>query len=253
MDIADNESDRARLLASRAEGSGAWLEALPLHAVGLKLDNETIRIAAGLRLGAALVHQHICVCGTLVNADGHHGLACRRSAGRHSRHNQVNDILQRAFISAGVLATREPLGLCTNGKRPDGITSVPWRKGRCLAWDATCPDTYAPSHLHASSIVAGSAAEEFEVSKKKKYADLPQHIDFVPVAIETTGVWGKEGWDLVKDLGKRLAKTLVEPRSTSFLRQRISLAIQRGNAYCVQATHPQFEQLNNDNFNSFNT
>ena len=132
--------------------------------------NESVRVAAGLRLGAAFVHPYrcVCVCDALVLADGHHGLACRKSAGRHSRHNQINDIVQRAFSSASVLTTREPLGLCPNGKRPDGITTVPWQRGRCLAWDATCPDTFAPSHLQASSIVAGAAAAEAETKKKKK-------------------------------------------------------------------------------------
>ena len=87
-------------------GSGDWLDALPLKSIGLKLDNESVRVAAGLRLGAALVHPHRCVCEALVLADGHHGLACRKSAGRHSRHNQINDIVQRAFSSASVIGTR---------------------------------------------------------------------------------------------------------------------------------------------------
>ena len=124
LNNSTNESNRSRLLASRSN-YGDWLNAVPLQAVGLKLDNEAVRIAIGLRLGAPLVHPHTCVCGVAVSADAHHGLACRRSAGCHSRHNQINEILQQAFNSAGVLSTREPLGLCSQGKRPDGITSVP--------------------------------------------------------------------------------------------------------------------------------
>ena len=83
---------------------------------------------------------------------------------------------------------------------------------------------FAPSHIQASSIVAGAAAAEAETKKRTKYADLPHHI-----AIETTGVWGSEGLNLVKELGRRIAIVQLEPRSTAFLRQRISLAIQRGN------------------------
>ena len=67
-----------------------------------------------------------------VTSDGHHGLSCKKSAGRQSRHSQINGIIHRAFLSADVLATREPTGLCTSagvtGKRPDGITTVPWKK-----------------------------------------------------------------------------------------------------------------------------
>jgi hypothetical protein len=117
--------DRARLLASRSPCSGDWLEALPLSGIGLKMDNTTIRIAVGLRLGAPIVRPHVCVCGTTVTVDGHHGLSCRHGTGRHSRHNEVNDLLCRAFISSGTPATREPHSLCTNsGKRPDGVTQV---------------------------------------------------------------------------------------------------------------------------------
>ena len=61
---------------------------------------------------------------------------------------------------------------------------------------------------------------------------------FCPVAIETTGVWGEEGLTLVKELGRRIAIISFEPHLALFLRQRISLAIQRGNAYCILATLP---------------
>ena len=148
------------------------------------------------------------------------------------------------FECFGSRNSRTTAGLYPNGKRPDGITTVPWQRGRCLAWDATYPDTFAPSHIQTSSIVAGAVAAEAETKKRSKYADLPQHIDFIPIAIETTGVWGSEGLDLVKELGRRIAIVQLEPRSTSFLRQRISLAIQRGNAYCIQATQVHHNKPN---------
>ena len=44
----------ARLLAVSAPHSGDWLHALSLATCGLKLDNEAIRIAVGLRLGVNL-------------------------------------------------------------------------------------------------------------------------------------------------------------------------------------------------------
>ncbi|XP_063371156.1 zinc finger protein 596-like [Cydia amplana] len=45
----------------------------------------------------------------------------------------------KALVSANVPCVLEPPGLCrTDGKRPDGLTLVPWQKGRCLLWDATC-------------------------------------------------------------------------------------------------------------------
>jgi hypothetical protein len=118
--------DRARLLAFRTPCSGDWLEALPLSRIGLKMDNASIRIAVGLRLSAPIVRPHVCVCGTTVTVDGHHGLLCRHGTGRHLRHNEVNDLLCCAFISSGTLASREPHSLYTNSsKRPDGVRQAP--------------------------------------------------------------------------------------------------------------------------------
>jgi len=205
------------------------------------MDNATVRISAGLRLGAPVVRPHSCVCGTTVTAAGHHGLSCRRGSGRHSRHNQINDLLCRAFTSSGTLSTREPHSLCTTGgKRPDGVTLVPWKRGRCLAWDATCPDTYAQSAIHESSVQAGSAALKAELNKSRKYADIIAGVDFIPFAIETSGVWGVQALELVSEIGRRLTSTTHEPRSTTFLRQRISVAVMRGNAQCVLGTLQSF-------------
>ena len=48
----------------------------------------------------------------------------------------------------------------SDGKCPDGITLVPWKRGRLLVWDATytCPDTFAPSHLSRATSEAGAVA-----------------------------------------------------------------------------------------------
>ena len=42
---------------------GAWLNALPVPSLGTKLDDESLCIALGLYLGAAIVVKHSCVCG----------------------------------------------------------------------------------------------------------------------------------------------------------------------------------------------
>ena len=166
----------------------------------------------------------------LVTGDRHHGLSCRHGSGRHSQNNQVNDILCRALNSAGAYATREPHSLCgRSDKRPDGVTQIPWRRGRCLAWDATCPNTYAQSYVQATSRQAGSAAAGAEVKKQQKYEDLNAGVDFVPFAIETSGVWGEQAMERVLEIGRRIAEVNHDPRSTSFLRQQISVAVQRGN------------------------
>src|SRR6266536_310645 len=204
------------------------------------MDDATVRIAAGLRLGARLVARHPCICGAHVEEDGLHGLSCRRSAGRSARHNNVNDIIQRAFKSAGIAAVREPPGLMRqDNKRPDGMTLIPWKRGRSLIWDFTCPDSFAPSHMDKTSLEAGAAAEEAATRKHTKYAYLSLNYDFVPVAVETMGSINMEGRQFIKELGHKIEESRNEPRSTEFLRQQISIAIQRGNAASIMGTHRQ--------------
>jgi hypothetical protein len=234
--------NRARLLASLAPGSGSWLQALPCSNLGLRLGNDELRIAVGLRLGAPLVRAHRCVCGTEVDPNGHHGLACRRSAGRHRRHALANDVIVRAIRSAEIHAELEPPRLLRgDGKRPDGATLDPWHCGRYLVWDFTCPDTLAPSHLSQSSLAAGAAAARAEALKQTKYAELVSSGDFIfaPIAVETLGVWGPSALSLCAAIGGRLSHLSGDPRAPAFLKQRLSLAVQRGNAAAVVGTHPQ--------------
>jgi hypothetical protein len=89
------------------------------------------------------------------------------------------------------------------------------------------------SHIQASSAQAGLAAAAAEAKKSQKYADIISGVDFVPVAIETSGIWGEQAIELVKEIGRRIAASTHELRSTAFLRQRLSVAVQRGNAYTV--------------------
>ena len=67
--------------------SGAWLHAVPNTSLGLRMDNDPIRVAVGLRLGVVLCSPHSCqYCGAAVDQSGLHGLSCQYSTGRHYRH-----------------------------------------------------------------------------------------------------------------------------------------------------------------------
>ena len=54
VDSAADAYNKVRLLAVTAPHSGDWLHARPISACGLRLDNEAIRVAVGLRLGVTL-------------------------------------------------------------------------------------------------------------------------------------------------------------------------------------------------------
>ena len=236
---------KRRLLAAAAPQSGVWLNALPSSTLGLKLDNDQLRVAVALRIGAPISQPHRCrYCQAPVDEFATHGLSCRFSVGRHPRHRSVNDLLNKAFGSAGFPAVTEPSGLSrSDGKRPDGMTLVPWLQGRALVWDYTCVDTMAISNSEASGAIAGGAAEKAFKKKESKYTEIAKHFIFMPVAMETFGAWAEESLSFIRVLGRRIATRTGEPRSSTFLLQRISVAVQKANSISVLSTLPLTKEL----------
>ena len=238
LETAPNSRARARLLASSARESGVWLNALPISSLGLRMDNDTIRVAVGLRLGAPLCRPHRCHhCGLEVDALATHGFSCRQSQGRHNRHAGLNNIIHRSLTSAKVPSRLEPSGLQrADGKRPDGVTVVPWKCGKLLVWDATSPDTFALSYIPSATSEAGAVAALAEGKKKAKYSCLDTSYSFAPVAIESSGVFGPLTLDFLRDLGNRIKLATGEEKSFMYLLQRLSVEVQRGNTASVLGT-----------------
>ena len=75
-------------------------------------------------------------------------------------------------------------------------------------------------------------ANDAEFKKRQKYAHLSSHY-FIPIAVETMGVFGKEARSFLKELSQRLKMPSGDPLAHQYLVQRISVAVQRGNAAAV--------------------
>jgi hypothetical protein len=227
----------ACLNAASAPHSGDWLHAPPIASCGLRLDNEAIRIAVCLRLGADLCEPHLCPCGAQVDARGSHGLSCKLCSGRTTRHAALNDLIWRALQRAGIPSVKEPSGLLrTDGKRPDGLTLIPWQAGRTVIWDSTVIHTLADSYLATSATTPGGTAEIAANRKESKYSALSTTHMFVPVAVESLGPICAKGTNFLRDLGSHLIAATGDPRESAFLFQRLSIIIQRYNAVCVLGT-----------------
>ena len=119
---------------------------------------------------------------------------------------------------------------------------IPWRNGKLLVWDATSPDTFAPSYVSRATSEAGAVAAQAEDRKRTKYTCLEPTYTFTPIAIETSGVFGPLTLQFLKDLGNRLRQATGDetPIPTLF---RDCLC------QCREETqHRCWEQLDTDTF-----
>ena len=144
----------------------------------------------------------------------------------------------------------EPRGLSrTDGKRSDGVTMIHWELGKQLVWDVTVVDALALSRLDIGSLCnPGTTATEAEARKNEKYRDL---IDdgyiFQPMALEVQRSLGESSEIFITRLCKMLCRSHDDQRTGSFLKQRISMVLQIGNAACVLGSvndRDAFDEIN---------
>jgi len=110
---------------------------------------------------------------------------------------------------------KEPVDLTRDdGKRPDGVTLLPWARGKPLALDVTVTDT---------ATIAEAAADKAESTKEAKYRQLANSHIFVPVVVETAGTWNHLAVELIQKLGRRISAVTQDTRETGFLFQRLSV------------------------------
>src|SRR5664279_2149834 len=121
------------------------------------------------------------------------------------RHHHLNEIIARAMSAANIPATKEPVGLLrSDGKRPDGLTLIPWQSGRPLTWNVTVYHTMAESYLPLVALTAGGVAEQAAARKEDKYAELAKSFLFQPLSFETMGPINISGQSFISDLGRRI-------------------------------------------------
>ena len=90
----------------------------------------------------------------------------------------MNNIIHCALIYAGMPVRLEPPGLlCSDGKRPDGVSMVPWRSEKFVMCNATCLGIFAPFCSNLAVQAAGADAGKAESLKEEKHPDLPTYIN----------------------------------------------------------------------------
>ena len=105
-----------------------------------------------------------------------------------------------------------------------------------LIWDFSCCCTVSNSGVSKSAKRAGSVAEDGAKAKERKYQELTRQYEFIPIVLESHGPMCEKANKFIGQLGRQMELRSGEPRSTEFLRQSISIAVQKGNALSVMGT-----------------
>ena len=141
---------RARLLAAATSESGSLLNAVPASSLGLRMDDDVVRIAVGLLLGAP------CAALMLASFAAHQWIRRQFMASVASGVLDVNHVMLQLMMSSRELCHQPRSPPCWNPLALVGLTAsglmarvtiAPWKSGRVLVWDVSCMDTFALSHL----------------------------------------------------------------------------------------------------------
>jgi len=139
--------------------------------------------------------------------------------------------MTHALVSAGVIATKEPVSLmCRDGKCPDGMTQIPWRSVKLLVWKDD-------NHQHHSNLTLLPQLTDKERWQKwlpsgnvKTTLSYPrQTCSFQLPHVETLGPMSDSAYEFFEILFRKITDMSVNSREVSCLFRRLSVIIQRFN------------------------
>jgi len=85
---------------------------MPIASCGLRLDDEAVRVAVGLRLGLDLCVPHQLHCGSLVDARGLHSFVCERACMSAVTGNEVQSSFKPGLGCSPALITLQQVVKC---------------------------------------------------------------------------------------------------------------------------------------------
>ena len=244
--------DRARLEATSAPHSGAWLDATPSRALDTQVSNAEVQYGVGRRLGVQLCCEGPCpFCLGVMDRWGAHCESCMSGGDKTVNHNNIREDIyaqaKRAHTAPRLEASgvASLLGLETDGDtserpadvllcRPQDVARGGGAAGRvALDVGIVCPQ--AAGHLGVAAREVLGAAEEYartkcargEIERRCRSAGVV----FQPMIFESFGGVSVEAERVLKSLNKAVAintDSSEEEVATRFW-QRVGIDIVRGN------------------------
>ncbi len=124
---------------------------------------------------------------------------------RTRRHNALCGILWRALSQDNPNAKCEQMVIGDIQIRPGDVFHPDFSDGRPTYFDISVRHTMQSSSINVASMTAGSAAAEGEGIKDNKYVKIVEQVGavFVPLVVETLGVWTPFAKSMLKNIATR--------------------------------------------------
>jgi hypothetical protein len=230
-----SDKDKLRIIGTCIPESGQFLNAIPSDNLHLRMENQEFMLAIALRTGCHVTEGHRCLnCPDWIEEDGVHGLCCQKGViGRAARHKGLNLLLSKSLNQLEIGTRLEPQNAWL-GKRPDGISILPWKDGKRLAWDVIVTDSFAITYRQKALVGNGSVAEIAEKRKYDAYKGIEENYVFQPIAFESLGEFGPSTKKFMSVVGKALIRKTGDIRAAAFFRQRFSVELQKPNSWCMR-------------------
>jgi len=157
---------------------------------------------------------------------GHTVFVCKRSPGRTGRHHALNDLVARAFGSAGLPVTKEPHGLTrSDGKRLDG--PMERRQTAHLGRDCCLSSGRFVRWCLRELLVRW---QKWRLFARLTNTPLQRTHFFQPIAVESLGSMNTTAYSFLAELGQKISVVSGDDCESSFLFQQISVLMQPYNA-----------------------
>ena len=250
---ADSEWHTARLRSVSGWCASGWLQAIPCMQP-LYMPPEEFRTACKLRLG--MIHPQVspiatCMCGASPDLFGTHYMACKIGNQRSIRHDHVAATLKQMLLALGHVARVNglqdllPVGPAGEARVVDVYGAAGPLMAKAVAIDVAVVHPVCDSYVKAAAATSRATAAGREEIKMAKYGQACDNvgISFIPAVFESYGTAGEifEGWfkkvmkakdKIDKEMGSNKVSWTAHT-SGAYWQQRLSVALQRGNAKMV--------------------
>ena len=235
----------ARLASLGLPYAGAWLEAVPMLALGLYLQPSEFVLTVRYRLGCPVYDRAGPCPACLRHSDalGDHAMCCGHQGERISRHNSLRDAIHTTAAAAALNPVKEGRYLLPgNNRRPADVYIAGWAAGQDAALDITVVNPLQEATVQGAAATPGHALQFRYNAKMAGAAEecQAQGIAFLPLVVESLGGWDERAVREVKKIASALARSTGEEEGETWRRTiiRLSILLMKGNSALLSGRIP---------------